>query len=282
MRLHQRPGDRQPEPSPPAIARAAGVQAVKALEDLLELIGRDPGAAVADLDLQTTVLGTRGDLHPVTRTGVRDGVANQVAQHLGQPVRIAMQRARDRLTCGSRALRTAADRAARLRRNQPGRTGGRRSAGRTRHWPTRACRPPADRVRSGAAAGSWCPRGARARRSARSSNSTWARSTDSGVRSSCEASDTKSRWRRKARSSRSSMPSNAAASTPTSPPLETGPARWDRSPSLAAAATLVIRRSGLEIAAARARPATTASTTASRPTTRNVRRRLAWAWVSGR
>ena len=51
---------------------------------------------------------------------------------------------------------------------------------------------------------------------ARASSSTWARSTASGLRSSCEASETKSRWRAKALSSRSSMWSKASASTPTS------------------------------------------------------------------
>ena len=109
----------------------------------------------------------------------------------------------------------------------------------------------------------------------RSSSSTWARSTASGVRSSCEASETKSRWRANARSNRASMRSKVVASAPTSPRSATEPARCDRSPASTAAATVAIRRSGRAISVAIRIPAATASSSASDPATAKVRRRLA-------
>ena len=95
--------------------------------------------------------------------------------------------------------------------------------------------------------------GARRHRRSRSSSSTWARSTVSGVRSSCEASETKSRWRANGalepiehaveRRRRARRPRRAAAESPLR--SERSPAstpRGDARPCAAAAARSASRR----------------------------------------
>jgi hypothetical protein len=107
------------------------------------------------------------------------------------------------------------------------------------------------------------------------------RSTASGVRSSWEASETKSRWRLNTRSSRSSMWSNASDRTPTSsrPPL--APVRTDRSPASTAAATPAMRRSGAAITPASPIPTAIATRSASAPTMTNASRKLDCACCTG-
>ena len=95
MGIDDRPRDRQPESGASTIPRAAAVDAVKAFEDPLELGRGNTGSGVADGDLEPVAAGARAHLDAVLRLGVGDGVANQVAQHLRQPVGIGDQRPPD-------------------------------------------------------------------------------------------------------------------------------------------------------------------------------------------
>src|SRR5579862_8448963 len=171
-----------------------------------------------------------------------DSVSNQVAQHLGETVGVGVKRPGDGLELevalaeqreiASEVLEELIE-IDRPRFNQLARL----SAGQrehVRHQAIELVQPPQQRDgRLVPAPHVGLP----------SRSSTWARSTARGVRSSCEASDTKSRWRVNAPWSRSSMRSKASARIPTSPWPAIGPVRSDSSPALTAAATRAIRRS---------------------------------------
>jgi hypothetical protein len=90
-------GNRESKTAAPAIPGPAAVDTVKALEDQLKLIGRDPGAGVSDLDLELAVagVGTHQDL--VVGVGVRHGVANEVPEHLSEAVGVALKGSSHRL-----------------------------------------------------------------------------------------------------------------------------------------------------------------------------------------
>ena len=96
MGIDDRAGDRETEPGTATLARAALVDTVEALEHALEMLGWDSRPVVADGDLHPLVshLGDNGDA--AARLGVRDGIAHEVAQHLGEPVRIGLEHAVDR------------------------------------------------------------------------------------------------------------------------------------------------------------------------------------------
>jgi hypothetical protein len=49
LRLHQLPGDHQPQPRAALIARPCAVHAPEAIEDMRQIAGSDPGAGVAHL-----------------------------------------------------------------------------------------------------------------------------------------------------------------------------------------------------------------------------------------
>ena len=78
-----------------------------------------------------------------------------------------------------------------------------------------------------------------------------------------------------------SMSSNASESTPTSPRPPIPPVRFDSSPASTAVATRAMRRSGAAIRLARPIPAAIAASSAIAPTITNVRRRLACACSTG-
>ena len=87
-----------PRPLPPAVASAAAVDAMEAFEDGLELVGGDARTGVGDRDRQpAAVFGASRDADRVARLGVGYRVADEVAQNLGQPVGVGVQRAGDRL-----------------------------------------------------------------------------------------------------------------------------------------------------------------------------------------
>jgi hypothetical protein len=91
--LCDRPCDRQAEPAPALVTSAAFVEPPETLEDLLELVRRDSGPAVADRDLKPAVSATCRDDDSIARTRVCDGVADQVAHDLRQAVRISSKAA---------------------------------------------------------------------------------------------------------------------------------------------------------------------------------------------
>src|SRR5581483_9351676 len=92
VRFDDRTRDCETEAAATAVARAIPVEAVKALEHMLELVRRYPRPAIADFDLELTVAGACGHPDAIARVGVGDRVPHEIAQHLGQPVGIAFQR----------------------------------------------------------------------------------------------------------------------------------------------------------------------------------------------
>ena len=110
--------------------------------------------------------------------------------------------------------------------------------------------------------------------------SIWPRIAVSGVRSSCDASETNARCRANASSSRSSMRLNDSASWCTSRAPPSG-IRSERSPASTAPAALAIRRSGEEMRAAAKNAASSAAATVSEPAIRKVFARPSWARSTG-
>jgi hypothetical protein len=90
-----RSGDGESEAATSAFSGSAAVHAVEALEDSFELVRRDPGSCIADLDAKLAVVRPRGDRHPIARLGMSDSVADEVVKHLGEPVGIGIERAFD-------------------------------------------------------------------------------------------------------------------------------------------------------------------------------------------
>ncbi len=95
--------------------------------------------------------------------------------------------------------------------------------------------------------------------------SNWVRAEARGLRSSCEASLTKRRWRSEERCRRSSMRFMVAARRPTSSPVPGSGTRWCRSP-----APISATRERMASTGRRARPTTSQVTTATTPTSRGT------------
>ena len=72
-------GDRQAQAGPARLAGAGGVGAPEAVEDVLEVLGRDPDAVVADEHRDRIVVGRDGDLDG-RALAVFDGVVQEIAQ----------------------------------------------------------------------------------------------------------------------------------------------------------------------------------------------------------
>ena len=94
--LHQLRGDRQPEAGAAVAARHRGVRLLERAEDLVELVLRNADAGIADREVQLRValaplehLDADDDLAGV---GELDRVADQVHEHLAEPVGIAHEK----------------------------------------------------------------------------------------------------------------------------------------------------------------------------------------------
>src|ERR1051326_58169 len=74
--------DRQPEPGGARLA--PGGQLGEALEDLLLLLGRDPGAGVGDRDRDRAVVRRHADAHAPAGRRVADRVGDQVRERPGE------------------------------------------------------------------------------------------------------------------------------------------------------------------------------------------------------
>src|SRR5689334_15383754 len=81
-RLH----DREAEPRSAGIARAAAVEAVEAIEYRRTLRDRDAGAVVVDHEAQPAVARLHPELDDAVCGGVRDRVAQEVAQRLREAI----------------------------------------------------------------------------------------------------------------------------------------------------------------------------------------------------
>ena len=218
-----------------------------------------------------TVSASRPSSRPATTAtrspglGVGDGVAHQVAQHLGEPVRVGLEHPVDRLDVEV-ALAEQRQVAAhvleevgevdRARLDQAAGLG----AGQGEHVVDQPVHlvEPAQQRRA-------CPRAVRVRRS----RGRAARPGRAAPPAACAARAMRPRRsragaRRRARAARASG-RTLSASTPTSPRAATAPARSDRSPASTAAATGAMRRSGRAIRVAISTPAATASSSAERP-----------------
>ena len=86
MRLGDRLADSQAEPRPALAPRAAGVDAVEAVEDMGQVLRRDPFAAVShpEMDLAIPRLATDG--HTASRRSVRQRVVDEVDEELDEEV----------------------------------------------------------------------------------------------------------------------------------------------------------------------------------------------------
>src|SRR6186997_122710 len=87
VRLGDRARDEEAETR--ARLRLLTAHAAELLEDERVVLRRDPGAAIAHLDVDPAVLGERVDLDLAARGRVLDRVVEQVRQHLPQPLAVA-------------------------------------------------------------------------------------------------------------------------------------------------------------------------------------------------
>jgi hypothetical protein len=74
------------------VARSSVIEAIKPLEYMLELILRYSWSRVADGNLKVTVSGPCRYGHAIAGLGVCHRIAHEVAQDLGEPVRIGYER----------------------------------------------------------------------------------------------------------------------------------------------------------------------------------------------
>ena len=81
--------DRQPETGAPGATRPPRVDAVKAIEDAGQMLGRDARTGVADPHDGPTVLTDEVDRDRSAGLGIADRVVDQVQRELLEPVRIA-------------------------------------------------------------------------------------------------------------------------------------------------------------------------------------------------
>ena len=64
---------------------------------MVELVGRDAGTAVGDGDLEPAIAGACRDRYAIAWVGVDDGVADEVAEDLGDPGGVGLEPPLDRL-----------------------------------------------------------------------------------------------------------------------------------------------------------------------------------------
>src|SRR4051812_1315960 len=91
--LHEHARDGQPEAATTAVARAARVGAMEALEDALELVLLDAGPRVGDRELDLFAQHPHPDRDRIAVARVVHGVADEVAEHLRDPVEVRVDEA---------------------------------------------------------------------------------------------------------------------------------------------------------------------------------------------
>ena len=132
VRLDDRSRDREAEAAPAAVARPALIEAMEALEDLLELVGRDPGPAVglprsrAGCRLPARSTATRSPAS-VWATALRTRLRSTWVSRSGSASSVPATG-----SSGSHARRTAADRGGDPRSTRRARSGVARRARRPR------------------------------------------------------------------------------------------------------------------------------------------------------
>ena len=93
MHIHDRLGDRQPQPQPSKLPRRAAVALLKRIKDPRQHLRRDPHPRVAHLHLDVPRLGRipRADRDAPPGRRKLDRIAQQVPKHLLQARRIAVR-----------------------------------------------------------------------------------------------------------------------------------------------------------------------------------------------
>ena len=86
--------DRQPQSHALPGPRIGFVQAVEFLEDLVQLVRRDPDAGVPHADQKARLVAAAADQDPTTRRGIADRIAQIVPHDPAQQVRVAAHRLR--------------------------------------------------------------------------------------------------------------------------------------------------------------------------------------------
>src|SRR5437870_11785247 len=88
VRLHDLLGDGEAQPGTSAVAPTGGLHAEEALEDPAPHRARDPGAGVLDREARLVSVPPCGDAHHASRAGEADRVADEVREHLFDPLRV--------------------------------------------------------------------------------------------------------------------------------------------------------------------------------------------------
>jgi hypothetical protein len=83
--LDDRARDRESKAATASVPALVGARAVEAFEDLLEFVGWDPGAGVADGDLKGAVMRPGQNRDPVPAVRVGHSIADEVAKDLREP-----------------------------------------------------------------------------------------------------------------------------------------------------------------------------------------------------
>ena len=259
VRLDDRGHDRQAEARAAVVARARGVAAVEALEDVCGLLGVEPGPGVGDLEHGAAAASRRTRTVAAASAGV---CARTFASRLSTTWR---RRSASPVTVTAAGASSASGRAGSIAcaasiasPASAVRSSGRASSGRP--WSSRASSSRSPTSRPMRRVSRWMPviersRSAGRSRAPRSKSSAYALTAAIGVRSSCEASEMKRR-RRASEAERSANASSIcpsiAFSAPPSRPISvvppSGSTRRERSPAPMAAAVSSMRRSGRRLA----------------------------------
>lgn len=96
VQLHELPGDRQPQAGTAELTLGRSVALLEALEDGVELVGRDTGARVRDGHGEFVVPDVGGHLHP-SLGGELDPVPDHVVEDLLEAVLVAVHQRRRRI-----------------------------------------------------------------------------------------------------------------------------------------------------------------------------------------
>ncbi len=84
--------DGKPKPGSPSFARPGGVHPVKSFRQTMQVFAGNPFAIILNRDPQRVAVNRRLDLHGAAMPPILDGVLHQIAQNLGDLVRIAIDR----------------------------------------------------------------------------------------------------------------------------------------------------------------------------------------------
>ena len=82
LRTHQMLHDREPEPRTAEHARPSRVNAIKALEDSIEIVFRDPDPGIRNDNLEHGPLGLDRDVDPRSWVGIPRCIADEVREDL--------------------------------------------------------------------------------------------------------------------------------------------------------------------------------------------------------